>query len=135
MHKILFLCILIILATSTQLYSQSVTFSPSFNECLDSGGVREREGCFLAELEWQDKRLNQLYQQVMAVEPNKEALKSAQRAWIVFKQKWEVFLADLALDDFVIRETAYQTRVMITAQQADNLQQLLDMHEYIRNNY
>ncbi|NBU26735.1 MAG: lysozyme inhibitor LprI family protein [Caulobacteraceae bacterium] len=65
-------------------------YSPAYGRCLESPGGQSTYGmieCTAAELKLQDRRLNQAYRVAMADlnDRQKARLKTAQRAWIAFR--------------------------------------------------
>jgi uncharacterized protein YecT (DUF1311 family) len=136
MPKILLLSIFILLNFSFSLFAQNNSFSPLYNECINNGGVVERSGCISDEFKRQDDRLNMIYKEIMQLETEdrKQMLRSAQRSWIKYKEEWNNYLNNISDNDLVINEIIDYTNLLITAQQADNLQQALDGLLYLKNN-
>ncbi len=99
--------------------------TPALQTCLDSAAGSSTMGqiqCIGVELKVQDKRLNQAYAQVMAdLNPRQQArLRSAQRAWIAFRDADCVALYD---EDWgtLSRVNANYCVMQRTAERADYL--------------
>ena len=74
-------------------------YSVIYSDCMEkAGSTAEYVDCIGAEINWQDKYLNRRYQDLMkALTPPQQArLRDAQRAWIVFRDKWCAAQADPA---------------------------------------
>ena len=100
-------------------------YSPALKTCLESAAGSSTLGqiqCIGVELKVQDKRLNQAYAQVMAdLNPRQQArLRSAQRAWIAFRDADCVALYD---EDWgtLSRVNANNCVMQRTAERADYL--------------
>ncbi|MDR1871490.1 MAG: DUF1311 domain-containing protein [Deltaproteobacteria bacterium] len=139
MRHIIFSVIAVLSLSASTLLAQDNpedSLSKQFHECVEMGGVRERIICIGDETERQDARLNTLYKQLfqMESEDRKTMLRSAQRNWIKYKEEWINYVTGLGDGDMLIQETASFTFMMMTVQQADNLQAVIDNHIYLKNN-
>lgn len=102
------------------------SYSPAFQACLDSDegmSTHGQIGCIGAELERQDQRLNAAYRQAMArLNPRQQgALRTAQRAWIAFRDADCASLTDADWGT-LSRVSANFCMLRMTAERADHLQ-------------
>ncbi|MGM9427956.1 lysozyme inhibitor LprI family protein [Hydrogenophaga sp. MI9] len=81
-------------------HAEEPKYTPAYTACVDkSGGVTvEMLNCGSAELDVQDKRLNESYRALMAALPGKDkaALKASQRDWLKSRKSTCDFHAKVA---------------------------------------
>jgi uncharacterized protein YecT (DUF1311 family) len=127
----------VVLFGAPLLLAQDEGLSQQFRDCLnDAGGTTERENCIGNEWALQDARLNDLYKKLMAVETEqgKQKLRDSQRAWIKYKEDWKNYINTVSDGDFLGDEYVSMFDLMTTVMQAENLQDMLNLHEYLKNN-
>ncbi|MDR0354864.1 MAG: DUF1311 domain-containing protein [Deltaproteobacteria bacterium] len=120
-----FLTACVLFFISPVLFAQTAGLSQEFSNCIDEGGIRERARCIGNEFALQDKRLNDVYKKLMQIEsePRKQALRTAQRSWIKYKEDWSKYLAlDSRFDQSIIQVEIAYFQLMATASQADVLE-------------
>ncbi|MDR1578627.1 MAG: DUF1311 domain-containing protein [Deltaproteobacteria bacterium] len=99
--------------------------SPEFFTCIEEGGIRERAMCISTEFELQEKRVNDLYEQLSLTlsEPRKQVLRQAQSSWIKYKEDWSLFMSTNAEeeDSSITEENIRLFQLLATATHAKNL--------------